>query len=34
MTVDKSLALIDKLIVSSYTATKPDMVKEYLASRV
>lgn len=32
--IDKSLALIDKLIVSSYTATKPDMVKEYLANRV
>jgi hypothetical protein len=32
--IDKSLALIDKLIVSSYSATKPDMVKEYLANRV
>jgi hypothetical protein len=31
--IDKSLAIIDKLIVSSYTATKPDMVKEYLANR-
>ncbi|MDP2339227.1 MAG: hypothetical protein Q8N05_22770 [Bacteroidota bacterium] len=31
--IDKSLALIDKLIVSSYTASKPDMVKEYLANR-
>jgi len=31
--IDKSLVLIDKLIVSSYTATKPDMVKEYLANR-
>lgn len=32
--IDKSLALIDKLIVSSYTASQPDMVKEYLANRV
>lgn len=31
--IDKSLALIDKLIVSSYTASQPDMVKEYLANR-
>ena len=31
--IDKSLVIIDKLIVSSYTATKPDMVKEYLANR-
>ncbi len=32
--IDKSLAIIDKLIVSSYSATKPDMVREYLATRV
>ncbi len=32
--IDKSLVLIDKLIVSSYSATKPDMVREYLATRV
>lgn len=32
--IDKSLAIIDKLIVSSYSATKPDMVREYLANRV
>jgi len=32
--IDKSLTIIDKLMVSSYTATKPDMVKEYLANRV
>lgn len=31
--IDKSLTLIDKLIVSSYTDTRPDMVKEYLANR-
>ena len=31
--IDKSLALIDKLIVSSYTASQPDIVKEYLANR-
>jgi hypothetical protein len=31
--IDKSLALIDKLIVSSYTASQPDMVKEYMANR-
>ena len=31
--IDKSLAMIDKLIVSSYTASQPDMVKEYLANR-
>ena len=31
--IDKSLALIDKLIVSSYTDSQPDMVKEYLANR-
>jgi hypothetical protein len=31
--IDKSLTIIDKLMVSSYTATKPDLVKEYLANR-
>jgi len=31
--IDKSLIIIDKLIVSSYSASKPDMVKEYLANR-
>ena len=31
--IDKSLALIDKLIVSSYTSSQPDIVKEYLANR-
>jgi hypothetical protein len=31
--IDKSLAIIDKLMVSSYAASKPDMVKEYLANR-
>jgi hypothetical protein len=32
--IDKSLVIIDKLIVSSYSTTRPDMVKEYLANRV
>lgn len=32
--IDKSLVIIDKLIVSSYSATRPDMVREYLANRV
>ena len=31
--IDKSLALIDKLIVSSYAASQPDIVNEYLANR-
>ena len=31
--IDKSLSIIDKLMVSSYSASKPDMVKEYLANR-
>jgi len=31
--IDTSLDLIDKMMISSYTATHPDMIKEYLLNR-
>ena len=31
--IDKSLGIIDNLIVSSYSETQPDLVKEYLLNR-
>ena len=31
--IDKSLSIIDKLLVSSYSTSNPDMVKEYLSNR-